>query len=111
MKLDEATGRANKSAEYRIADHNRIIRGTPFFTKDVAESHLQPIPAPVCQLECPERPQPGWEVRGIRGRDGWRFYWMHPDYNERARMWQFKIRGESDSVKRQFDAPVRKDHE
>lgn len=90
------------------ANHNRILAGNPFTLKDVDERHLQPIPGPVSEDECQERPAPRWEKRGVRTAGGWAFYWFHPEYNERARMWQFQARHDSaiDKYNREvFDDP------
>lgn len=88
-----------------VADHQRILDGNPFTLKGVDERHLTAIPCPVSDRECPDCPAPGWEKRGLP--DG-RFFWMHPEYNERAKMWQFWVRDDS-KVREQFSDPRVKD--
>lgn len=78
-----------------VADHQRILDGNPFTTKGVDERHLTLIPCPVSEKECPERPAPGWEKRGVMTTGGIRFFWMHPEYNVRAKMYQYQVRQES----------------
>lgn len=91
-----------------IADHQRIIDGNPFTRKGVDKIHLTVIPAPVSDKECIDRPAPGWEKRGVQTPSGIQFFWMHPEYNVRAKMWQFQIRQDSavDKYNREvFDDP------
>lgn len=76
----------------RLACHDRILAGNPYSRRNVDERHLTEIPGPVSELECPERPAAGWEKRGLP--DG-RFWWFHPEYAVRARMWEFQIRQQS----------------
>lgn len=104
-KLDSMAGKSKGTPKSdRVADHRRIITGNPFSQRDVDPKHLQPIPEPVDDRECPDAPAKGWEKRGVKGAGGWRFYWFHPDYWVRAAMWQFQIRGDGvDPVKQQFE--------
>jgi hypothetical protein len=91
-----------------VADHDRILAGNPFTLKGVDERHLTEIPPPISERECPERPAPGWEKRGVNTAAGWRFFWFDPRYNERARCWQFQVRQDSavDRYNREvFDDP------
>lgn len=77
------------------ADHDRILAGNPFTLKDVDERHRTVIPGPIDERECWELPAPGWEKRGVPARGGVLFFWFHPEYAVRSRMWQYQIRQES----------------